>query len=360
MSRIKNLYTYLITNRRGAVDEWLEAYQAITADIVAVRAELEHGRTTQDPALFQQTRFRGNADPWRDFTKCLLFDKSNGVSSRGQSVLSEENLGRFQQDEAFCSALISLIRTPSKPNFQAFSAAWETALNTHDPEANRTPLLVNRTLAACTLDVTSTVNESYFNVLYEWMVDEGILNRHADPRADWYDKNLQVMAFLRNSFAEELRTGEVSDHLLSIFIWELYDNIYNPFTLKKQVVKYGAPGTGKTYVAIRDTRLLFDIWRDAYGQTTSYTHEGHCEVVQFHPSFGYEDFMEGLRPVLDGEKKAQLTLQNGVFKKFCIRAGRWEKEVFSIPGEGPALAKNWQMLRIRTLRTHRNHLTGDH
>lgn len=56
---------------------------------------------------------------------------------------------------------------------------------------------------------------------------------------------------------------------------------------KKQLVLYGPPGTGKTYLAQRLARFL----------TTS--SGGECQLVQFHPSYSYEDFFEGIRPRLD-------------------------------------------------------------
>ncbi len=55
----------------------------------------------------------------------------------------------------------------------------------------------------------------------------------------------------------------------------------------------------------------------------------NIEVVQFHPSFSYEDFIEGIRP----SKESNLGLRDGVFKKFCKQAGKielmlWHNENF--------------------------------
>ena len=46
--------------------------------------------------------------------------------------------------------------------------------------------------------------------------------------------------------------------------------------------------------------------------------------VQFHPSYGYEDFIEGIRPVGTSEGRIQLSLRDGIFKHFCRRAAQWE------------------------------------
>jgi 5-methylcytosine-specific restriction protein B len=135
----------------------------------------------------------------------------------------------------------------------------------------------------------------------------------------------------------------------------LYENLSNPFSLKKQIVKYGAPGTGKTYQARQQTSLLFDIWKEEFAPNSALTYASQIELVQFHPSFSYEDFMEGLRPVLDGNGTAQLTLQNGVFKEFCRNAGKWEIDVC-----GLGLDRDWESITIDELRPHREKLSGDH
>jgi 5-methylcytosine-specific restriction protein B len=119
------------------------------------------------------------------------------------------------------------------------------------------------------------------------------------------------------------------------------------------VIRYGAPGTGKTFTAKRDTSLLFEIWKKKYGFATLSPTPADCsEIVQFHPSYGYEDFMEGLRPVLGDNDKPQLTLQNGHFKEFCRRAGRWEVDVHAIPNAGPDLAGKWETLTLGELRPY--------
>jgi 5-methylcytosine-specific restriction protein B len=358
MSRIKNLYTYLITNRRAEVDGWLAAYLAFTSDVAKVSAALKEGKKIESKTVYEATSFKAENDPWPVFAKQLLADINNGVSSCGQSILSRENLPRFIGEQDFVNTLTELIKQPDKDNFVKFGEAWERTRQKFN--ANRNPLLVNRTLAACTRNVTSTVNGAAFESVYWWLVREGFVPQLPSPETDWYDKNVQVMAFLRESFAEELRKGETNEHLLSIFVWCLYENISNPFTLKKQVIKYGAPGTGKTYTAKRDTELLFDIWQEQFGPNINYNHDTNCEVVQFHPSFGYEDFMEGLRPTPDQDGNAQLTLQNGVFKRLCQRAALWEKDVHSIPKHGPDLAKEWESLRIQDLQPHKANLIGEH
>jgi hypothetical protein len=81
----------------------------------------------------------------------------------------------------------------------------------------------------------------------------------------------------------------------------------NRLKRKQHVIFQGPPGTGKTYIAERLSRLLI-----------SGTF-GFVETVQFHPSYGYEDFMIGIRPaVLD--RQLTFKLEHGLFLQFCERA----------------------------------------
>ena len=131
----------------------------------------------------------------------------------------------------------------------------------------------------------------------------------------------------------------------------------NPFSLKKQIIKYGAPGTGKTYQARVQTSLLFDIWKEEFAPTEEFNYDDHIEFVQFHPSFSYEDFMEGLRPE-PSENGAKLILQNGIFKDFCRKAGKWELDVYSFLPK--TVKKDWIDLTIEDLLPYRKELLEKH
>lgn len=78
---------------------------------------------------------------------------------------------------------------------------------------------------------------------------------------------------------------------------------------KKHMIFQGPPGTGKTYLAECMARLLME-------RTAGFT-----ETVQFHPSYGYEDFMQGIRPVVV-DKQMIFQRTPGQFVRFCSRAQR--------------------------------------
>ena len=53
--------------------------------------------------------------------------------------------------------------------------------------------------------------------------------------------------------------------------------------------------------------------------------EDQINLVQFHPSYDYTDFVEGLRPVSNGDGAIEFRLEDGIFKKFCQKAKEAQK-----------------------------------
>ena len=99
---------------------------------------------------------------------------------------------------------------------------------------------------------------------------------------------------------------------------EFFETLKRRLEAKRQVVFFGPPGTSKTHAA-----KLFANW---------FTNgEGLVKSVQFHPSYCYEDFIEGFRPANDKSGR-QFALEPGVFKEFCKQAlrNRDQKHVFII------------------------------
>jgi len=96
--------------------------------------------------------------------------------------------------------------------------------------------------------------------------------------------------------------------LATKLLWEPghLDEIVADLEDKRQMIFYGPPGTGKTYVA--------KAIAEEYARVG-----GGFEIVQFHPSYSYEDFVEGYRPILDGNQ-AGFRLTQGPLKRIAAEA----------------------------------------
>ena len=97
-----------------------------------------------------------------------------------------------------------------------------------------------------------------------------------------------------------------SQALRDLFIREKhFHRILNALESRKNLILQGPPGTGKTFMARRLAWCLIES-KDSHS----------IEMVQFHQSYAYEDFVQGYRPTEHGG----FSLRNGVFYDFCARA----------------------------------------
>ena len=97
----------------------------------------------------------------------------------------------------------------------------------------------------------------------------------------------------------------------------------------KNLILYGPPGTGKTYnsviyaVAICDGKPVDELidYAAVVSRYNELKKAGRISFTTFHQSYGYEEFIEGIKPIIDENKQdIGYTIEPGVFKKFCDNA----------------------------------------
>lgn len=115
------------------------------------------------------------------------------------------------------------------------------------------------------------------------------------------------------------------------------DEDMNLTDVAKNTILYGPPGTGKTYntvcyaVSIVENKPLKDVMSEAskvngydavFSRYNAYKEQGWISFTTFHQSYGYEEFIEGIKPVMSDTENSDIkyAVTNGVFKDFCEQA----------------------------------------
>ena len=157
-------------------------------------------------------------------------------------------------------------------------------------------------------------------VIYSWNIFSTIifvqecLKRFGEPGD-------QFVLVYREKDEKETATAEPTYQINLDQKAKEYRNEFSSMLIKsKNLIFRGAPGTGKTYLA---KEIAADIISNGYeDKCDCLTDEQkkQVEFVQFHPSYDYSDFVEGLRPKVNDDGTMGFELQDGIFKKFVARA----------------------------------------
>lgn len=141
----------------------------------------------------------------------------------------------------------------------------------------------------------------------------------------WYIKSQAMHDFFKKLKGDNYWTKQsyAWETLIALRGYERIKTLAKKLVNKKQynIILTGAPGTGKTYLARQIAARIIGCKVEALKEDK---YKEKFEFVQFHPSYDYTDFVEGLRPYESKDASGQTTItfkrEDGIFKRFCAKA----------------------------------------
>ena len=160
-------------------------------------------------------------------------------------------------------------------------------------------------------------DRTWFNIRAEWEHNK-IIRLYLTKEEEYYAKPEYSCTLTELELFDKKEPNDSIKQLFNNFEKMLLDynlnkkleNYTNLLEVNKNLILTGAPGTGKTYLAHQIAEF--------FGATKE---NGRCKMVQFHPSYDYTDFVEGLRPIKgDSDTNIGFKRMDGSFKDFCKKA----------------------------------------
>ena len=179
-------------------------------------------------------------------------------------------------------------------------------------KADQTNALKSRTKTSILVDVGDFNDTFLEGKVREWTPDKLNTDEGVQSFTEW------IQTSLNDWFAMDGKPFLIKPLMKNL----LEVSMKNLLESNHQVILTGAPGTGKTFLAQRIARLLVlnEKEKALSKEEQEKLIKERTSFVQFHPSYDYTDFVEGLRPVQGADGQIGFTRKDGVFKSLCKKA----------------------------------------
>ena len=233
-------------------------------------------------------------------------------------------------DETILPIIKDIINPDSENRIDKIKKVRDTIRNIIVQGGGRnTKAAINRILITFCPDILIRIpNEDNTKEFIELLKPFSDLGNPLIKGEDWIDNSFHIMEFLKRQLGETIQKRTLWDIYIHLKNSDyksnmskekgnsnMLDKYVSLLETNKNLILTGAPGTGKTFMAkaIAAEMLGLNNLEDLEDD------EQHYGFIQFHPSYDYTDFVEGLKPI---EKKGQLGFKrkDGVFKVFCKNA----------------------------------------
>lgn len=286
-----------IIDRMPRNEEWAESY------VKFVPKFIEEAASGKDLSEWDRTV----ADEY-------LGKVSNCVSSLRTRYFSKEHRKLIKDNWSGLAPMLKrLADNQDEPDFELYKDIDEFI--TSLISANY-PASIHRMVAGLQPNLLCTiVADKHLKCLFD-LLAQYVPDSVEEYSGDWYRDSYNMQKAIRTQISENAGCRDLGTYAWLIKeylenIAQIEDKSMEPtekyvrlLEANYNMVLYGAPGTGKTFLARQIAEAM----------------HAEVEMVQFHPSYDYTDFVEGLRPVMGNDGNLGFQRRDGVFKRFCKRA----------------------------------------
>lgn len=276
----------------------------------------------------------------------IWYERNNGISSLKQGGMSQLEFETAQKKLLDLTCLIS--EECTQENYEQVIERL-TKLKAEGVLNKVYWALCHRAFAAIyPLNITNVVNVSNFFSSYNYCNNHFQLGLSEDQ--EWFARNLDLKKALHRALGDDVDPIE-----LNMSLWHLYTQVIqkkndigligNETTLReddqdegvtapqlpKNTILYGPPGTGKTYrtidlavracepaaYSLQEGKEEHEKRRELKKIYDRLIAEKRVRFITFHQSFGYEEFIEGLRADTTEDGNVRYEIKAGIFKQIC-------------------------------------------
>ena len=263
-----------------------------------------------------------------------LFTRSNPVAGidrgemqdriklkNGDRETNERHSFVSNWDKTFLPILKDIVSPDSKNRIEMIKNVRDTMRNVIIQGGGRnTKAAINRMLITFCPDILIRIpNEENTKEFLELLSPFSNPEEPLTTKEDWVDNSTNIMEFLKRQLGDIIQKRTLWDVYISLKNSDkstnnnmannerdttMLDKYISILKTNKNLILTGAPGTGKTYMAKEIAKAM----------------GAEVGFVQFHPSYDYTDFVEGLRPKNDENGNVGFERKDGVFKEFCKKS----------------------------------------
>lgn len=314
----QSFYNEIISNEGLNIDRWLKNSAGYLPDFLDTKEQkFGHARIgNYDQVMIYQ--FTGWNDAARKNKYTNIYTKDKLIENKSELQNDYDNrIKCLLKLIASASRLDEVYGAENDPNYKNFSCK----------------AILRKISILCSLMDNSPYKHQFMWFFGDKDTDAtanlaSILEVDTSDCDTFLKKNQKVYSVAKDYAGLNGTSSEEEYVKLYTFLLFLSDSSYNTKELSNfnnlNVIFNGAPGTGKTYGVSKGIEKLQKVDGSKYKDK---------KYIQFHPSFSYQDFIEGIKPLgIDANGNLKLDVVNGALKDFCIKVRKENEDFYAASG----------------------------